>query len=86
MISRLRSECGDQFTQKVEGMVTDLGVSEAFMQEYRKVRGDQNSPIETHFYVLSQASWPISTQEKVSLPPMLTSIYTDFEKYYLSRE
>ena len=44
-------------------MLTDLTVSDQFMQEYKKVKGDkllsEKEGIETHFYVLSQASWPI---------------------------
>ena len=28
MISKLKTECGDQFTAKVEGMIKDLNVSE----------------------------------------------------------
>jgi len=49
------------------------------MQEYKKVRGDQllseKEGIETHFYVLSQASWPIVPQEKkVKIPSFLGNI------------
>lgn len=65
MISKLKTECGDQFTVKVEGMLKDLNVSNQFMQEYKLVRGDQltKDGLETHFYVLSQSSWPISSKD-----------------------
>jgi hypothetical protein len=57
MISKLKTECGDQFTAKVEEMMKDLTVSDSFMQEYKKVRGEEldriSKGIETHFYVLS---------------------------------
>ncbi len=55
MISKLKTECGDQFTVKVEGMLKDLNVSNEFMKEYRRVRGEklENTGMETHFYVLS---------------------------------
>jgi cullin 4 len=89
MITKLKTECGDLFTAKVEGMMKDLNISNQFMQEYKMVRGGtqpQESDIETHFYVLSKASWPVSTQEqKVQIPPYLADLQSDFEKCYVSR-
>ena len=60
-------------------MLTDLTVSDQFMQEYKKVKGDkllsEKEGIETHFYVLSQASWPILPQEKkIQIPKTLFDI------------
>lgn len=56
MIQKLKNECGDQFTAKVEGMMKDLNVSDEFMKEYLRVKGEdllkKNQGIETHFYVL----------------------------------
>lgn len=81
MITKLKTECGDQFTAKVEGMLKDLNVSNQFMQEYKIVKGDseellrQQGGIEAHFHVLSQASWPISGQEKsVVIPPAIWTL------------
>ena len=36
MLSKLKIECGFQFTQKMEGMFTDLKVSTETMEAYRK--------------------------------------------------
>ncbi len=90
MISKLKTECGDQFTAKVEGMLKDLNVSNDFMKEYRMVRADQlaKEGIDLHFYVLSQSSWPISSQDQrgeVTIPPYLSTLQSDFEKYYISK-
>ena len=41
MITKLKTECGDQFTAKSEAMMKDLTVSDTFMQEYTKVRGEE---------------------------------------------
>jgi hypothetical protein len=48
-------------------MLKDLTLSNQVMQEYKIVKGitdetimTKQDGIETHFYVLSQASWPIS--------------------------
>eukprot|EP00347_Sterkiella_histriomuscorum_P013206 403365600 len=91
MISKLKTECGDQFTAKVEGMLVDLTVSDSFMVEYKTVKGDKllssQEGIDSYFYVLSQASWPISVQEtKVVLPKYLSDIQSEFETYYKSRQ
>lgn len=63
MIVKLKTECGDQFVTKVEGMLKDLQVSDQFMKEYLKVRGDEflksNGQVEVHFHVLSSNCWPI---------------------------
>ncbi len=94
MITELRAECGDQFTKKVEEMLKDLNVSNQFMQEYKMVKGindetimTKQEGIETHFNVLSQASWPISAQQEkeVIIPPLLLSFQKDFEAYYTGK-
>lgn len=65
MIAKLRTECGDIFTKKAEGMMRDLSESNTFMLEYLKVKGEEvNEGIDTHFSVLSQSSWPISSALK----------------------
>jgi cullin-4 len=77
MITKLKTECGDQFTAKVEGMLKDLSMSNQVMQEYRMVRGQgQDSELELHFNVLSQSSWPISAQEQkeVKIPEYLGTL------------
>jgi hypothetical protein len=64
------------------------------MQEYKMVKGindetimTKQDGIETHFYVLSQASWPISAQQEkeVRIPPQLLSFQNDFETYYTGK-
>ena len=77
MITKLKTECGDQFTAKVDGMLKDLSLSNQVMQEYRVVRGQgQDSELELHFNVLSQSSWPISAQEQkeVKIPTQLATL------------
>ena len=90
MITKLKTECGDQFTAKVEGMLTDLTISESFMNEYKTVKGDKhsNENVENNFQVLSQASWPISVSPqdaKISVPKFLGDVQNEFETYYKSR-
>merc|ERR1719408_808017 len=39
MISKLKSECGHQYTSKLEGMFQDMKLSEELMKQYRNSRG-----------------------------------------------
>lgn len=61
---KLKTECGDVFINQVEGMLKDLTVSDQFMKEYLKVRGDKIAEkfdgIDPHVHVLSSNCWPIS--------------------------
>lgn len=64
MILKLKTECSDQFIAKVEGMLKDLAVSEQFMKEYLKTKGEDELRnrylgIEIWIHVLSSNSWPI---------------------------
>ena len=76
LIGKLKQECGDQFTTKVEGMLRDISTSAQVMQEYKASRTEASAQtIEVHFNVLSHSSWPIQHQEKtVLLPAALTNI------------
>ena len=66
MVTRLRTECSNEFSTKTESMLKDLAESEIFLKEYQKMRGAESQLIETNegidssFNVLSAGSWPIS--------------------------
>ena len=40
MIMKLKTECGDLFITKVEGMLKDLSNSDQFIKEYITVKGE----------------------------------------------
>jgi cullin-4 len=62
MVLKLKTECGDQFITKVEGMLKDLTSSDNFMKEYIAVKGGKmcTQNIEVDFHVLGSNCWPIS--------------------------
>jgi hypothetical protein len=75
MISKLRTECGDVFTKKAEGMMSDLTESNKFMNEYLRVKGQEVvEGIDANFSVLSQSSWPITANLKCTIPAQIESI------------
>ena len=86
MILKLKTQCGDQFIQKVEGMMKDLFNSKELMGEYLNIRGDkiqeQFEDIEYMVHVLSSNCWPISQSVKSIIPPSITGIHNDFNDFY----
>ena len=54
MISRLKTECGCQFTCKLEGMFKDISISNTTAEDFR-------------FYVLQKRVWNIFVREKPDL-------------------
>jgi cullin-4 len=87
MVLKLKTECGDQFTTKVEGMLKDLTSSDNFMKEYIAVRGGKmrTQNIDVDFHVLGSNCWPISQSVQCKVPKLLSGFQEDFEKYYKSR-
>lgn len=90
MIMKLKTECGDQFITKVQGMIRDLHDSDRFMQEYKKVKGEDklseaSGGIDLHFHVLSSNNWPISQSITCNIPKQIVGCHEMFENYYKSR-
>lgn len=81
MVLKLKTECGDQFITKVEGMLKDLTSSDNFMKEYMTIRGEKvrAQSVEVNFHVLGSNCWPISQSIKCKVPKVLNSCQEDFE-------
>eukprot|EP01135_Chromosphaera_perkinsii_P007936 Nk52_evm8s1073 gene=Nk52_evmTU8s1073 len=90
MISKLKSECGYQFTCKLEGMFKDMGLSSDCMEKYKKRlrdgkdSGRGNSSIELNVKILTTGHWPLgSNSAKCLIPKELSHLCKDFENFYL---
>jgi cullin 3 len=85
MLIKLKTECGYQFTSKLEAMFTDIKTSKDMMDEFRR----QSMPdqyVDMHVNVLTTGSWP-QTQQSVSkcnLPRELELCCETFRTFYLS--
>lgn len=53
MLTKLRAECGTEFSNKCEAMLKDLAESELFMNEYRRMKPELQEGLEHHIHVLS---------------------------------
>lgn len=86
MIARLRPECGTEFSVRSDAMIKDFSDSNSLNTEYRHIHKEKEGDIESLVHVLSQAHWPITLlQSKIAIPDQLSSIQTDFEKFYRLR-
>ncbi|KAG8066446.1 hypothetical protein GUJ93_ZPchr0004g40219 [Zizania palustris] len=83
MLVKLKTECGYQFTSKLEGMFTDLKTSQDTMQSfYANISGDTDGPT-ISVQILTTGSWPTQPCAPCNLPPEITDISEKFRAYYL---
>jgi len=88
MIAKLKTECGYQFTSKLEGMFTDMKLSsdtmEGFKEHLGRMDGNPLNNIDLSVYVLTTGFWPTQSAAKCNLPSEILSCCEIFRKYYLS--
>jgi cullin 3 len=88
MISKLKTECGYQFTSKLEGMFQDMKQSSQTIDGFKNyVSALEANPLkgmELNVQVLTTGFWPTQSAAKCSLPPEIMKCCEVFQKYYLS--
>lgn len=89
MISKLKAECGSQFTSKLEAMFRDVNLSEELMRSFkthaasRKQLGDA---IDLNVAVLEAARWPLTIQLATEkLPQSLIACQETYRSFYLTK-
>lgn len=87
MISKLKAECGSQFTSKLEAMFRDVNLSKELMQSFKihaASRERLGDAVELNVFVLEAARWPLSSQvTAVKLPQSLMEYQETFKCFYL---
>ncbi|THG21557.1 hypothetical protein TEA_018146 [Camellia sinensis var. sinensis] len=88
MISKLKTECGSQFTNKLEGMFKDIELSKEINESFKQssqARTKLPSGIEMSVHVLTTGYWPTYPPMDIRLPHEL-NVYQDiFKEFYLSK-
>ncbi|XP_024030922.1 cullin-4 [Morus notabilis] len=88
MISKLKTECGSQFTNKLEGMFKDIELSKEINESFKQssqARTKLPLGIEMSVHVLTTGYWPTYPPMDVRLPHEL-NVYQDiFKEFYLSK-
>jgi len=88
MISKLKTECGYQFTSKLEGMFTDMKLSADTMENFKGfLKNLSENPlggVDLSVYVLTTGFWPTQSTAKCNLPAEIIKCCEVFKKFYLS--
>ena len=69
MISKLKVQCGTQFTSKMEGMLSDLAVAAKQRQDFMHRMQEQESPLDFGVQVLTTGFWPTYKSTDVVVTP-----------------
>ncbi|XP_045818356.1 cullin-3A-like [Trifolium pratense] len=86
LIVKLKTECGYQFTSKLEGMLTDMNTSYDMMQGFLACHGAELGDSPTlSVQVLTTDSWPIQSSPQCNLPSEVLGAYEKFRNYYLGK-
>ncbi|XP_047314720.1 cullin-3A-like [Impatiens glandulifera] len=84
LIVKLKTECGYQFTSKLEGMFTDMKTSQDTMQSFHDIIGGELSDYPSlTVQVLTTGSWPTQTTVTCNLPSEILGICEKFRTFYL---
>ncbi|KAK2143738.1 hypothetical protein LSH36_816g00043 [Paralvinella palmiformis] len=89
MISKLKTECGCQFTSKLEGMFKDMTVSNTTMEEFKThitTSGVTLSGVDLFVRVLTTGFWPFqSATWNCNIPKAPRLAFDCFRRFYLGK-
>lgn len=85
MITKLKTECGYQWTNKLEGMFKDMTQSQALMEEFLTLPESKNPTIELTVSVCTSGYWPSQKQVPFTMPEELREVCERFRAFYLSK-
>lgn len=89
MISKLKVQCGSQFTHKLEAMFRDVDASKDLMHSFKnhaRSRALIGDSVDLNVFVLEAAGWPLSIQRsEVTLPKELVDCQEAFKCFYLAK-
>lgn len=89
MISKLKTECGCQFTSKLEGMFKDISLSNTTNEEFKAFVNNSNVKlhgVDLSVRVLTTGFWPTqSSLSKCNIPHAPAQAFEAFKRFYLSK-
>lgn len=85
MIAKLKSECGQQFTSKMEGMFLDMNLSKEIMDSYKSTSYFSTAPIEIEVQTLTTAHWSLKVLPPCILPKAAIDACDRFTTFYLEK-
>jgi cullin-4 len=90
MLTRLKTECGSNFTQNLEQMFKDVELAREEMQSYKqrleeRVGYEKGKKVDLSVNILSAAAWPTYKDIPVIIPANIKRAIDDFEMHYKSK-
>ncbi|KAH0459656.1 hypothetical protein IEQ34_012470 [Dendrobium chrysotoxum] len=88
ILTKLKQQCGGQFTSKMEGMVTDLTLArenQASFEEYLSNNTQVNPGIDLTVTVLTTGFWPSYKSFDLNLPAEMVKCVEVFKEFYQTK-
>ncbi|KAG6396316.1 hypothetical protein SASPL_142464 [Salvia splendens] len=88
ILTKLKQQCGGQFTSKMEGMVTDLTLArenQASFEEYLSNNPNANPGIDLTVTVLTTGFWPSYKSFDLNLPAEMVKCVELFREFYQTK-
>jgi cullin-4 len=83
ILSKLKQECGSQFTGKLEGMFKDVDRSIQLTLSFKQMPGASfGTDIDLHVNVLTASHWPTYSPKEVVLPEKIQEMQAAFTTFY----
>merc|ERR1719433_163208 len=85
VISKLKAECGHQFTSKMEGMFKDISASRSLQHKWQQFQQKKKVPgdgLELATNILTTGFWPLGKANQCTLPPRVVKKCEEFKKFY----
>lgn len=88
MLTKLRSECGSNFTHNLEQMFKDQEIAKDEIEAYKEwCQGstERKSPLDLQVMILSAAAWPTYPDTRLNLPDEVATQIERFDQYYKNK-
>ncbi|EEB07504.2 Cullin 1 [Schizosaccharomyces japonicus yFS275] len=86
MLSKLKEACGFEYTNKLQRMIQDIGLSSDLTDAFHAQQPSKLSPIDFNILVLSTSSWPLSSSSTTfRLPNELAELHDAFQNFYQNK-
>ncbi|XP_073113914.1 cullin-1-like [Elaeis guineensis] len=88
ILTKLKQQCGGQFTSKMEGMVTDLTLArehQSNFEEYLNSNPQANPGIDLTVTVLTTGFWPSYKSFDLNLPAEMVKCVEVFKEFYQTK-
>ena len=88
MLTKLRGECGSNFTHNLEQMFKDQEIAKDEMESYKQWCGnskDRNGPVDLQVMILCAAAWPTYPDITLNLPDAVAKQIEMFDSFYKTK-